>query len=102
ISELARVIDYAIRTQEPDRVSRWIRLRPLADTAEIIRIVTPHSAHLDPSAFFELSGRQIHLGNMEEALFWRQIWRLRIKFDTLRCGLDNPSGNQMIYPFGDP
>jgi hypothetical protein len=85
IGALNEVIDQAVRNGEPHAATSWVRLRPLTETDIIIDIVTPKSADLEPGMFFELFRRQISLDNTEDALFWEQLARFRLRYDAIRC-----------------
>ncbi|MCE9508245.1 MAG: hypothetical protein K8R48_08060 [Alphaproteobacteria bacterium] len=86
ISDLSSVIQAAIDEGRPGDVFTWVHLRPLAETAALIDIITPESGKLNPDIFFEISSRQIRQGLMEDALFWSQLGRYRLRYDALRCG----------------
>lgn len=71
---------------EPGKVAKWARYRPLQETDALVKILTPKSAVADPAVFFELARRHIMTGKTEEALFWSQLGRYRLRYDLLRCG----------------
>jgi hypothetical protein len=86
ISALGAVIQTAIEEGRPGDVFTWVHLRPLSETAALIDIITPQSGKLGSDIFFEISARQIQLGHAEDALFWSQLGRYRLRYDALRCG----------------
>jgi hypothetical protein len=89
ISALSAVIKKSVDENRLNDVTGWMRLRPLGETATLTGIITPESGLLGPGVFFEISRRQVQLGHVEEALFWSQLGRYRLRFDALRCGAPN-------------
>jgi hypothetical protein len=86
IGNLSGVIKKAVDENRSNDVTLWVRLRTPAETEAITAIIMPESGMLGPDIFFELSRRQIQEGHMEQALFWSQLGRYRLRYDTLRCG----------------
>jgi hypothetical protein len=86
VAELENVIKKSLEDGKISRVSKWISMRPLAETEEISHLIEPHSGELESFLFAELAGRYTKLGDMEKAAFWYQYVRFRVRFDTLRCG----------------
>ena len=103
IDELSAVIKKAVEENKPDDVTAWVRLRPSAETKALTGIITPESGLLGPYIFFELSRRQMLEGHMEEALFWSQLGRYRLRYDALRCGAqDSTQALDKLMPFFSP
>lgn len=71
---------------EPGKVTKWVRLRPLSETESIVKILTPETGSLDAGVFFEMSRRHLLQKRTEESLFWSQFARYRLRYDLLRCG----------------
>lgn len=86
ITALPAVIREAVEDDRLGDVTAWVKLRPAAETDEIIRIVTTESGSLETSVFLELSRRRIKQDKIEDALFWVQLSRYRLRYDLLRCG----------------
>jgi hypothetical protein len=86
IDALGGVIQAALEEGRPGDVAAWVHFRPLAETAALIEMVTPESGKLGSDIFFEFSSRQMRLGQAEDALFWSQLARYRLRYDALRCG----------------
>jgi hypothetical protein len=89
ISALNDIIEKSVRMQTPGTVTQWVRLRPLAETQQIIDVVTPQSGGLEPEVFFEFAQREAKLNHMEDALFWLQYGHYRMRFDSVRCGSEH-------------
>jgi hypothetical protein len=66
-------------------VTTWVNSRPLEETDKLIAALVPKSALLEPGTFFELFRRELRRGNTEEALFWLQLGKYRLRFDAMRC-----------------
>jgi hypothetical protein len=88
IDALYTVIDDAVQREDLKNVTVWLRTRPLAETDRLVEMITPKSAPLEPGTFFEIAQRQLKLGRPEEALFWLQLSRYRLRYDTVRCGAE--------------
>lgn len=86
ISFLATVIKKSVDARKPEAVTKWVSFRPLEETAALITAITPKSGKLGPDIFFELFRRKLQQNKAEEALFWLQLARFRLRYDTLRCG----------------
>ncbi len=85
VAALPGIIRDAVDDGHPEAVAQWISMRPAAETKAIIDIVTPNSGALEAGTFFALSIRTLRTGTREDALFWLQLARYRLRFDTLRC-----------------
>ena len=92
LSALPQVVQRAVAADDLNIVTEWVRFRPLAETAPLTDILLPLSGRLDFGIFFELARRQLQAGHTEEALFWLQVGRFRMRFDVLRCGV--PGGQE--------
>jgi hypothetical protein len=88
ISTFNTVIDDAVQKDDTSAVTTWLRARPLAETDKLVEMVTPKSGVLEPAAFIEIFRRELDLGRTEEALFWLQMGRYRLRFDIIRCGAE--------------
>jgi len=86
LDALPALIQKAAGSDRPGDVAAWARFRPLAETAGLIEIIKPESGSLGPDIFFELSRRELLQNHPEEALFWSQLARYRLRYDILRCG----------------
>jgi hypothetical protein len=86
VGDLKTIIQTAVGEGSPSDVFTWVHLRPLSETAALIDIVRPQSGELGSDIFFEFSARQMQLGHAEDALFWSQLGRYRLRYDALRCG----------------
>ncbi len=86
INVLTALIDKSIRTDDLHAVTRWVAFRLNADTDALIPLITPRSGELEPSLFLEISQRELQLDRPEDALFWAQLGRYRLRYDALRCG----------------
>jgi hypothetical protein len=86
IGAIHDVIRTSVAENHAGDVSEWLRARPQAETDALIDIVTPESGGLGSGVFFEFTRRRLQQGKVEEALFWTQLARYRLRFDTLRCG----------------
>lgn len=86
IETLPAFIKESVENGNAALVTVWMNARPPEETDALLRIVTPLSAELQPMAFFELFRREQARGRMEEALFWLQLGRYRLRYDALRCG----------------
>lgn len=64
---------------------RMVNLQPLDRSQEVLDQMLPHAGKLESGFFFELARRHLYLGKAEEAVFWAQLGRLRLRFDFLRC-----------------
>lgn len=97
LSDLTGVIQTALEEGRPSDVTAWVHLRPQDETAALIDAISPQSGQLDPYVFFELSARQMRLGHEEDAFFWHQLGRYRMRYDVLRCGA--PDGVEVLDRF---
>ena len=91
ISTFSDVLRTAKASEKFIPLNLWLRARPLQETDKLVEMITPESAILNPGIFFEMSRRELELGRTEEALFWLQLGRYRMKFDVMRCNA-GPSG----------
>lgn len=89
ISAFATVIDTSADAGAP---VVWARLRPLSDTARMIEILIPRSGKVGPDMFIEVARREVQSGHAEEALFWIQLSKYRLRYDILRCGQESLIG----------
>jgi hypothetical protein len=87
ISALPALIDEKIKADDLHAVTKWVAFRPMAETDKLIATLTPRSGELEPAVFVELAARQLQLGHKEDALFWSQLARYRLRYDALRCGV---------------
>lgn len=78
--------NYLRRKPDPEKLATWIKLRPLTETDTLIKELDSYAAEMPPAAFFAYSKKLSAMGRMDEALFWSQYARFRLRFDTLRCG----------------
>lgn len=85
LSALQSVIREAVDSNKPEDVATWIRARPFSETQAITDIVIPNSGALEAGTFLTLSVRTLRADKPEDALFWLQLARYRMRFDTLRC-----------------
>ncbi|MBI3441130.1 MAG: hypothetical protein HY052_04915 [Proteobacteria bacterium] len=86
VGALVDVIRKSVGENRLNDVTAWVRFRPLAETQTLIGMITPDSGKLGPDMFFELYRRQLQQDRLEDALFWLQLARYRLRYDTLRCG----------------
>lgn len=86
VSALESVIGKALKENDLPRVRKWVSMRPLSETEDIVRIIEPHSGELGTALFAEIANRYTKLKNIDRAAFWYQYVRFRMRFDTLRCG----------------
>ena len=89
ISTLPAVIDRAVGENRAGDVTKWVRLRPLSETETLIDLASPKSGGLEPGIFFEFAKRRAQQGYIEDALFWAQLGRYRLRYDAIRCGIIN-------------
>ena len=66
-------------------VTAWLNARPLAETDKLVDMITTKTGALESGTFFEIFRRQLKLGRPEEALFWLQLGRYRLRYDIIRC-----------------
>jgi len=85
---LYAVIDDSVQKNDPKLVSSWLHARPLEETDQLVKMIIPKSPVLSYNAFFEIFQREQKLGRTEEALFWLQLGRFRLRYDTYRCGAE--------------
>lgn len=89
----------------PDKLYRWVSLRPEAETEEIIRLLEPYTSKLSTLQFLTYSAHLKHLGKEEQALFYWQFTRFRGRYDALRCGsvkaVDNLAAVIDLFPHPD-
>lgn len=85
VTALRGVIASAVADDQLTEVTTWVKFRPAAETDAIIDIITPESGSLETSIFFEISRRRLEQGKKEDALFWSQLGRYRLRFDLIRC-----------------
>jgi len=104
ISTLSAVIKKAVAEDRPNDVYAWMHYRPLAETEALIAIITPESSRLGTNTFLELSRRQMQRGRKEDALFWAQLARYRLRYDALRCGAPDSTEtlNRILQLFSSP
>lgn len=92
ISTIPQAIDEAEQNGgDRSAVTALLKARPLAETDKLVEIITPKSPPLESSVFFDISQREFHLNRPEEALFWMQLGRYRLRYDILRCGAEADS-----------
>lgn len=85
LSTLQNVIREAVDSNKPQDVATWIRMRPVTETEAITDIIIPNSGALEAGTFITLSLRNLRIDKPEDALFWLQMARYRMRFDALRC-----------------
>ena len=90
ISAISALIDKSAEKGDTTRVAAWLNSRPLAETDKLVDMIKPKSGVLSPWVFFEIFRREDSLGRTEDALFWMQLARFRLRYDIIRCksGLD--------------
>lgn len=76
----------AVAQGETERILNWVRFRPAEDTPYIIKTLEKHTGVLPSLVFVTYSRNMMQLGDMEEAVFWLQYARYRLRFDEIRCG----------------
>lgn len=86
IGILAAVIQESIDARKPESITEWVRFRPMEETDALITALKPASGKMGPDIFFELFRRKLQQDKTEDALFWLQLARFRLRYDTLRCG----------------
>ncbi|MCK5555138.1 MAG: hypothetical protein KAI76_02780 [Alphaproteobacteria bacterium] len=86
VSAFHSIIEKNVRKNRISSIRKWVRHRPLSETEALIEIATPKSGDLEFSLFLEFSKRLLNQGKTKEALFWAQLARYRVRYDTLRCG----------------
>lgn len=89
LDSLPQFIKTSLGNNDPEKVTQWIRFRPMNETEKLIEIAAPLSSELSPTIFFEFARRTSSLNKMEETLNWIQIARYRLRYDLLRCGADD-------------
>ncbi len=86
INALYAVIEDATHSGDFRTVTAWVKARPLAETDTLVKMIIPKSPALEYSTFYEIAQREVQLERPEEALFWLQLSRFRLRYDTIRCG----------------
>lgn len=104
ISILPGLIQKAVARDMLNEITAWVRFRPLIETGKLIEKIKPESGWLSPDIFFELSRRNLQQGHPEDALFWSQLARYRLRYDTLRCGASDSAQTleKMLQSFSSP
>lgn len=87
---------------DPRNLIRWLEARPSYEHAIIMEKLEPYSGKISSAIFLLYSRWTLDLGQEEEAVFWRQYGRYRLRYDALRCGAPesskNMSGVLSIFP----
>jgi hypothetical protein len=81
---------YALEVEgDPEPLRLRISMRSPHEADRIIQMLEPYIGQLNGLTFILFSDWMIAQGRIEEAFFWRQYARFRIRFDSLRCGAFN-------------
>lgn len=89
ISRLDALLKEAAARDDFSWAGTWMADRPLADTDELVARSAPYSAALPVFVFFDFSDRADRRGDSRGADLWNMIAHYRLRFDLLRCGLDD-------------
>lgn len=77
---------------DPEYLRSWVAMRPTTDGDALMKLLDPYIEWMNGMTFIVYGSWMADQGKMEEAVFWRQYARFRIRFDALRCGShDAPS-----------
>jgi hypothetical protein len=70
----------------PEEFRTWLAYRPSSEGDYIIKTLTPWSSKLSGMTFLIFARWEEFNNRPEEAAFWREYARFRIRDDALRCG----------------
>lgn len=78
-----------IKAGKGEKVLEWVSLRHPSDRPVIMEKLAPLVSELDSALFLNYSQWTARAGDMDQAIFWTQYARYRLRFDALRCGIDS-------------
>ncbi len=70
----------------PEELRIWLSNRPESEGEQVMKALEPWVPKMSGMTFLLYARWEDYAGKPEEALFWRQYARFRIRFDALRCG----------------
>lgn len=71
---------------DPESLRSWIAMRPSSDGAALMKLLDQYIEWMSGMTFVVYGSWMTDQGKMDEAVFWRQYARFRIRYDALRCG----------------
>ena len=83
--EVAQKNLYAV-PPNPDAVRSWLARRPFSEADELIKLMDPFVGRMSGMTFIIYAGWLANEGKIDDAVFWRQYARFRIRYDAVRCG----------------
>jgi len=86
ISEFENLVDKNIKLKHLDKIDEWIKYRSVGDTDKIAEVVTKRASDLSPQVFFRVSALKFKKGENDDALFWFNLGKYRLRYDMMRCG----------------
>lgn len=86
VEALTDIAPELILAKRPDKLHKWVQMRPKRDVDKIMEILKPHTAELSPLTFALYAERLAERNQIAEAVFWYQFALYRMRFDALRCG----------------
>lgn len=89
---------------DPDALRTWVAMRPTSDGETLMKLLDPYIEKMSGMTFIVYGSWMADRGRMEDAIFWRQYARFRIRFDALRCGSHDAPGlvTQILKEFPQP
>lgn len=96
IDSFAAFVDENIKLNKSVEIEDWIKSRTLEDLDKIAEVVGERASDLPPNIFFRVSSMMFNKDRVEDALFWFNLGKYRLRYDMLRCGgskaIDNIEG----------
>ena len=71
---------------DPDDLRIWLSRRPISDGEQLMKRLEPYIGQMSGQTFLLYAGWEANAGKIDDAVFWRQYARFRIRYDVLRCG----------------
>lgn len=72
--------------QDAEKLRKWLAMRPYSEGEKLIKMMEPFAGRMSGMTFLVYSGWLVHENKMDDATFWRQYARFRIRYDAVRCG----------------
>lgn len=77
---------------DPEALRNWLARRPMSEGEELMKRLEPFVGQMSGMTFILYASWEVNAGKIDEAVFWRQYARYRIRYDVLRCGSYNAIG----------
>lgn len=87
VEDLTSIVKAALETGEQKQLLQWIAERPAADRPAMKTLLEKDIGKLPTAVASHFSTWAEKAGNIEEAVFWDNYMRYRLRFDALRCNI---------------